>query len=548
MGRADLKAKIRLEGDSKGAVKAIAKTEGRFKRLGKTIKTSALAQVAAVAGVVLALRGLVRGIGAVIAAANKQEDAINALEGALAPLGDGVDKVSKALQRQAAELQKTTRFGDETIIQAQALIASFIKEEDQIKAATIATIDLAEAKGFSLVSAADLVSKTLGSSTNALTRYGIEVKGAVGSTERLSSLTENVAKQFGGRAAKATETFSVKVGQLGNAWGDLLEKTGEAITENEGAKDSIDNLTKSVAEAGPGVGELAVGMIELADGAISVLKSMGAAVRGIRLFAEGTIALDGSVRGGEVSMKAMQITATRLGITVQELATRMEQAKVRSFQLGVSMKEAADGLSNAEKSALAAAEAIALLESEAKETATAMEKLGASLNQVTSAELSVEILEIEANLEAVRVTTGGIGPEFERLQNIATREIATIENRIEGLRDGLGDLGEAVDDTGESFDDLSGSVEGTNAALSRQASQARVTAIELRALAAVNESLALAEARTALRITQDERSRVGRTIGGSSGGGTQQRGSYTGLPVGNVGTFIVQPDGTLRPA
>ena len=204
MGSKDLKAKIRLEGDAKGANKAIKSTETRFQKLGKTIKTSALAQVAAIGGVVLALRGMVRGIGASIEAANKQEDAINALDGALADLGPSADKVSKALQDQAAALQLVTRFGDEETIQAQALLASFVKEEDAIKAATVATMDLAEAKGFSLVSAADLVSKTLGSSTNALTRYGIEVTGAVGSTERLTSLTENIAKVFGGRAQKAT--------------------------------------------------------------------------------------------------------------------------------------------------------------------------------------------------------------------------------------------------------------------------------------------------------------------------------------------------------
>ena len=39
MGRNDLKAKIRLEGDSKGANKAIKSVSGRFKKLGETINT-----------------------------------------------------------------------------------------------------------------------------------------------------------------------------------------------------------------------------------------------------------------------------------------------------------------------------------------------------------------------------------------------------------------------------------------------------------------------------------------------------------------------------
>ena len=188
--RFDVEARVSVKDK---ASKNVKKIDSGFKRLTKTIKTSALAQAAAVGAAVVALRAAVRAIGSFIRAANKQEDAINALDGALADLGDRAPKISKALQEQASALQKLTKFGDEEIIEAQALIASFVKEGDAIKAATVATLDLAEAKGFSLVSAADLVSKTLGSSTNALTRYGIEVTGAVGSTERLTTLTENIA-------------------------------------------------------------------------------------------------------------------------------------------------------------------------------------------------------------------------------------------------------------------------------------------------------------------------------------------------------------------
>ena len=120
-------------------------------------------------------------------------------------------------------------FGDETIIEAQALIGAFVKDEEAIKAATEATMDLAAAKGFDLVAAADLVSKTLGSSTNALSRYGIEVTGAVGSTERLESLTGNLANVFGGQASAQAETMSGKLAQMTNALGDAGEAFGSLL-------------------------------------------------------------------------------------------------------------------------------------------------------------------------------------------------------------------------------------------------------------------------------------------------------------------------------
>ena len=153
---------------------------------------------------------------------------------------------SKSLLKYAAHLQTVSVYGDERILEAQALIASFIKEEGAIKAATKATLDLAAAKGMDLVSAADLISKTLGSSTNALSRYGIQVDGAVGSTKRLTSLTENIAKLFGGQAAAQTETLTGKVSQLSNAWSDLGEQSGEMLVKTLPVTESVSHLTKVI--------------------------------------------------------------------------------------------------------------------------------------------------------------------------------------------------------------------------------------------------------------------------------------------------------------
>ena len=124
--------------------------------------------------------------GSTIRAFAQQELAEKKLEAALG-------RTSNQLLRQASALQKVTSFGDEQIISAQSLIAAFTKDEDQIKSATQATLDLAAAKGMDLNAAADLVAKTLGSSTNSLSRYGVSVEGAVGSTQRLNSLTESIS-------------------------------------------------------------------------------------------------------------------------------------------------------------------------------------------------------------------------------------------------------------------------------------------------------------------------------------------------------------------
>jgi len=208
-----LNIKVRTKG-AKKSKKDLKGVEGGMKSLGKA---------AAIAGsAFFAAKGLITGFKKLIELAGAQELAEKKLEASLG-------RVSQALLKQASALQQVSMFGDEAIIEAQALIAAFVDDEEAIKKATKATLDLAAAKGMDLTAAADLVSKTLGSSTNAMSRYGIEVNGAVGSTERLNSLVGNIADKFGGQAKAQTETMAGAIKQLDMAMGDLGEDIGEVF-------------------------------------------------------------------------------------------------------------------------------------------------------------------------------------------------------------------------------------------------------------------------------------------------------------------------------
>ena len=202
---------------TKGAGKSEKQVKGVSGALGGLAKQAGIAAAA-----YFGTRALLNGIKSSIDLFAKQELAEKKLEVALG-------RTSKMLLNQASALQKSTMFGDEAIIEAQALIGSFVKEEKAIAAATKATLDLAAAKGMDLVVAADLVSKTLGSSTNALSRYGIQVTGAVGSTERLESLTGNLADVFGGQATEQSDTLAGALESMDNAMGDLQEKIGSKL-------------------------------------------------------------------------------------------------------------------------------------------------------------------------------------------------------------------------------------------------------------------------------------------------------------------------------
>ena len=168
-------------------------------------------------------------LGLVTAGFKKLFDKMIVQEKAEKKLEVALGKTSKALLNYASALQQSTTFGDEAIIGAQAMIAAFIDDEEQIKLVTKATLDLATAKGMELSAAADLVSKTIGSSTNSLSRYGVEVKGAVGTTQRLESTVKSISDLFGGQAAAQADTLGGAVEQMTNAIGDANEAMGKAF-------------------------------------------------------------------------------------------------------------------------------------------------------------------------------------------------------------------------------------------------------------------------------------------------------------------------------
>jgi hypothetical protein len=213
---AERKATIRVQ--AKGADQAKRKLDGVGTSLSGVAKKAGLAAVA-----FIGVAGLVRGMKAATEAAGEQERAEKALESAI---GGNIDK----LKSHAAALQQVTTFGDEVTLMAQAQLAAFTKDQDAIASATEAVMDFAVAQGMDLNNAMGLVAKTLGSSTNSLIRYGVQVDGAAGSAERLESITQGLTSLWGGRARTEAETYLGQMEQMKNAVGDAAESIGFIMT------------------------------------------------------------------------------------------------------------------------------------------------------------------------------------------------------------------------------------------------------------------------------------------------------------------------------
>ena len=176
-------------------------------------------------------------IGKTLKAFGEQEKAILKLNNAL-----GFN--SELLQQQASQLQNLTGIGDEVIISSQSILASFVRNEEAVSGLTKTTLDLSVALGIDLNSAANLLGKTIGSTTNSLSRYGISVNGAVNSNERIASVMKSVNLLFGGMAEAAGSQTAGALMKLSASLGDFLEKIGELLVKL-GVVNVIDLLTAS---------------------------------------------------------------------------------------------------------------------------------------------------------------------------------------------------------------------------------------------------------------------------------------------------------------
>ena len=89
------------------------------------------------------------------------------------------------IKKQAQDLQKITIFWYDATLEAQSFLAQLWLNVDAILRLTPLIQDYATAQGIQLTDAAKLVAKSFGSSTNALSRYGLQIEGTVGEQDRL---------------------------------------------------------------------------------------------------------------------------------------------------------------------------------------------------------------------------------------------------------------------------------------------------------------------------------------------------------------------------
>lgn len=211
-----------------------------------------------------AIKGLIAGasvglvINKIVEETSAAQFAAAQLNAALKSTGGVAGQSAEALLQHASALQKMTMFGDDAIIGAQSMLLTFTKiQGDTFPKATEAVLDVAQAMGTDLKSAAIQVGKALNDpvrGVTALARSGIQFSDAqkemiakLVETNRLAEAQTLILKeletQFGGSARAARSTLGGALEGLKNDFGDLFEISNE---NTQGLVNAINAISRSL--------------------------------------------------------------------------------------------------------------------------------------------------------------------------------------------------------------------------------------------------------------------------------------------------------------
>ena len=175
---------------------AAGETQGAIEKLGNEISSNLIGSVKTLAFSFVGLGSAM----AIYGQMQKDIEGARELQKAHIQLATAIGFDSTALRQQAIELSNQHNVQEKEIVLAQERLGNYVKEESQIKALIPAIENLAAAKGIDLAHAADIVGRSINGSAKAMGRFGIEMTGAAGSSEKIQSAIDGLNSKFKGQA------------------------------------------------------------------------------------------------------------------------------------------------------------------------------------------------------------------------------------------------------------------------------------------------------------------------------------------------------------
>lgn len=225
---------------------------GGFASITSSISSLGTAAIAAGAAIATYLVG--QGLSAAISEAITAEDSINRMNQALNNAGRLSQSSSDDFKKFASELQGITTYGDDATMQLLALGTAFTKTNEQTKQLTLAAMNMAASLGISAETAVRQLGGTLSGSIGLLGKFIPELKGMSEEALKSGKALDIVNAKFGGAAAAQANTFSGKIAQIKNAFGDLGEEVGFFFTKSKTLLFIFETVKKTIVELGSRIG------------------------------------------------------------------------------------------------------------------------------------------------------------------------------------------------------------------------------------------------------------------------------------------------------
>jgi len=226
-------------------VTAEDKASGTFSGIGSGLaKIGGTLVIGGIAAAAAGIAGLAVGLASCVKGASEAANIQAQLGAVLTSTGGISGMTADSINALATELSKVTRYEDDTIVSGENMLLTFTNiGKDTFPAATQAMLDMSTAMGTDLQGTAIQLGKALNDpikGISALSRVGVtfseDQKAVIASLMETGDVAgaqavilAELAKEFGGSAVAAGQTFAGQLDILKNSFGNVKDAIGTAV-------------------------------------------------------------------------------------------------------------------------------------------------------------------------------------------------------------------------------------------------------------------------------------------------------------------------------
>lgn len=221
-----------------------------------------------------------------LTAYQEQEDALIKLNTALSQSGKLTEDNVKSLTDYAAQLQKTTIYGDEVTETVMAQLIAMGLSVEQTKQATLQAANLATVMGTDLNTAARAMADLFNGNVGMIGRYIKGLDETIIKSGDLDKIMAMLNERIGGQAEAMGKSASGQIARMNNAIGDLKENAGQLLSNALGPMISaLASIAEKINNLSPGLSGI-IGIVGSMTVAFITLRVSGIlpAIKSIELF------------------------------------------------------------------------------------------------------------------------------------------------------------------------------------------------------------------------------------------------------------------------